>query len=88
MTMIEVLGAIGSVCFAVCGVPAAISALRHKTVDYDWTFLGLWALGELSMIGYALGTWQPWLLLNYGGNGLCLVIIIYYNKKGGLRPRI
>ena len=76
---------IGSVCFALCGLPAAVRAWRLKYADFDWAFLLLWFVGELCLTIWA---WRQgfWVLvgLNYIPNIFFLMIIIRYNF---LRPR-
>ncbi len=79
--MIDIIGLIGSVCFAVCGIPAAMEAYKAKYCNYNKIFLSLWLTGELACIIYAIGISKPILLINYGGNLICLLVIIYYNKS-------
>ena len=79
--MTEVLGVIGSVCFAISGVPAAVEAIRKRTCAYNWSFLGLWFVGEACCIGYALLTGQWVLLLNYIPNMACLLVLTGLNNR-------
>jgi uncharacterized protein with PQ loop repeat len=78
--MIEIVGWVGSILFALCGVPQAIKTIRTKSAsDFSAPFLLMWLGGEVCMITYAvvkLGNLP--LILNYVGNLLCLLPIIYY----------
>lgn len=77
----ESLALIGSICFAICGVPGAYEAYKKGTCDYSWGFLWLWAIGEACLAVYSIHIKEYILLLNYAGNGICLAIIMYYNKR-------
>lgn len=81
--MIEAIGWVGSVCFALCGLPQAIQTIKTKSAkDFSIWFLGLWLVGEVLMIVYTLLKLQnPQLLFNYFVNLLCLLPIIYYKIK-------
>lgn len=77
----EIVGWIGSICFAICGLPAAYEAIRDKACSYSWTFLALWGIGEVFTSIYVIYLGNLALLFNYGMNFICLVILIYYNKR-------
>lgn len=77
----EVIGMLGSICFAICGIPAAYQAWREKVCYYSWMFLGLWGAGEVLTAAYVIYL-QDWILLfNYGCNFICLLVLIRYNKR-------
>lgn len=76
--MIDALGWIGAVCFAVCGLPQLFQTWRTKNVKgiSGW-FLVLWFVGEVSTgIFVSTRTPEPALLFNYGFNFLVLVVLI------------
>lgn len=77
----DVVGLVGSICFAICGVPAALDAWRRKGCCYPWSFLLLWLVGEVLTSAYVLylGNWI--LMINYVVNLICLLVIIRYNRK-------
>jgi len=81
--MLDLIGWLGAVCFAVCAIPQAITSYRlGHARDLSCAFLGLWLLGEVCMILYVLGTTRDWILLtNYIFNLGCLIIIIKYKLK-------
>ena len=79
--MIEILGYIGCVAFALCGLPQVIQCYRQGNADgISIYFLSLWTLGEVC---YLISTWATfgfvlWLMLNYFMNICWLLIIFYY----------
>lgn len=80
--MLEVLGWIGSVMFAVCGVPQAWQCYKTKSAQgLSWSFLSMWVIAELCTLAYILPTAQWPLIFNYTGNLLCLGVILFYKKK-------
>ncbi len=78
--MIELVGTIGSLAFAISGVPAAYAAIKAKTCSYPKSFLALWGFAELLMIVYAFGASQHLLLFNYFPNLVCLAVLTYFNE--------
>lgn len=84
--MIEIIGWVGSVCFSLCALPQVIKCYRQGHAHgLDSTFLWLWFIGEIAMLIYtALSFDSLQLLLNYGFNLICLIIILKYR----LFPRI
>ncbi len=81
--MIEFIGWLGAVAFAICGVPQAIKSVRTmRADDLSWAFLLLWLIGELAMIIYVLGTSVDLILLfNYFANLGCLLTILYVKVR-------
>ncbi len=79
--MIELIGLLGSICFALCGVPAAWEAYKNKHCHFAWGFLWLWAVGEILTLIYVLAVQEWILLLNYGVNLICIIILMYYNQR-------
>lgn len=83
--MIDIIGWIGAVCFALCAVPQMVTTIRLGNAEgISGLFLLLWTSGEVAMIIYVLGSSaDPILLFNYLFNLICLSVIIKYK----VRPR-
>ena len=73
---------VGSIAFALCGLPLALEALKYKKVTLPLSFLLTWITGEVSMLLWALLEKQ-WVILgaNYVPNFVCLCIVVYYWKR-------
>lgn len=84
--MIELIGWIGSICFALCGAPQAIQCVRQgHACGLSHSMLALWFLGEIC---YIISVWATlgfilWMMANYILNLVWLSIIAYYS----VRPR-
>lgn len=76
----EIIGYIGSLCFAICGLPQAIKSWKDGNSEgLTVSFLVLWLLGEVFTIWYVLDTNKEIpLLMNYSFNILLLLIIGKY----------
>jgi len=75
----DIIGWLGSFCFAVCGIPQAIKTWKLGSADeISWLFLLLWLTGELSMIVYVWPKQDYPLLFNYLGNLACLLVILRF----------
>jgi uncharacterized protein with PQ loop repeat len=79
--MIDIIGWIGAIAFSVCAVPQAIEAFKNKKCYINKTFLRLWLTGEVFTLAYAIGIGAKPMIVNYIVNGICLIIITYYNKS-------
>jgi uncharacterized protein with PQ loop repeat len=80
--MIEAIGWLGSILFALCAVPQAYQSWKNKHSNgLSWGFLLMWFFGEILMIIYVTQMEDenvlP-LLANYYFNLLLLVVIIWY----------
>ncbi len=81
--MAETIGWIGSICFALCGVPQAWRCFRAGHAEgLSWLFLLLWLVGELCYIISVLASfgWVAWMMFNYVANILCILVILYYKR--------
>jgi uncharacterized protein with PQ loop repeat len=87
MTHTELIGWIGSVCFATCAIPQAWQSIKQKhSRGLSWAFLVAWFIGEIFTIWYIILTNPtPILLLNYGVNFLVLLIILRYKIWEGVK---
>jgi uncharacterized protein with PQ loop repeat len=77
-----ILGWIGSLFFAICGVPQAYMSYKNKNSDgMSWLFLIFWSLGNIFTFAYVILTEQIPLIANYMFNFLILLVIIRYKIK-------
>jgi uncharacterized protein with PQ loop repeat len=80
MIFIDIAGWVGSVLFAICGLPQALHSFKVKNSHgLTWGFLGLWLGGEIFTLIYIMpkNDVAP-LLLNYGLNLVFLSVICWY----------
>lgn len=79
--MADIIGWIGSICFALCGVPQAWKCYKegHALGLSGW-FLILWLTGEACYITGVLMKfgWVDWMMFNYVINVFCIIAIIRY----------
>jgi uncharacterized protein with PQ loop repeat len=88
MITIETMGWIGSVLFAVCGLPQAVECIKKGNAHgMTWSFLILWFLGEVFTLPYIINSGQLPLLFNYTLNFCFVVIILYYKIKPRKTPQ-
>ena len=73
----EYIGWIGSILFAICGLPQALQSFKQgHSNGLTWSFLLMWFFGELFTLIYIIPK-QDWpLIFNYTMNmGFLLVIL-------------
>lgn len=81
-TLFYILGWLGSVCLALCGVPQAMQSYKEKHSDgISWGFLLLWAFGEIFALLYVFDKLDMPLLMNYAANILIVGVMLYYKIK-------
>ncbi len=79
MTLFELLGWLGSICLAICGLPQAWMSYKDKNSDgISWGFVLLWAFGEALALAYVYDKLDLPLILNYLTNILIVGVILYY----------
>lgn len=79
MSIFEILGWLGSICLAICGIPQAWQSMKDKhSHGISWGFVLLWAFGEIFALAYVYDKLDLPLLLNYATNILILAVILYY----------
>lgn len=79
MTKLDRIGWIGSICFAICGLPQAIASWQQGHSDgISWLFLGLWFTGEVLTLIYVMPKRQWPLIFNYVCNLVFIAIVMYY----------
>jgi uncharacterized protein with PQ loop repeat len=82
--LLELVGWVGSVLLAFCGLPQAVASWRNgNSSGVSWGLLVMWGLGEVLTLFYVLPRMEIPLLFNYVTNILFIVVISYYK----LRPR-
>lgn len=78
--MIEIIGAIGAVMLALCGLPQAITSIKQGHSDgISTSFIALWLIGEVLLLIY-VGVTNPdvILILNYAFNIVLVAIIAFF----------
>lgn len=80
------MGWLGSICLALCGVPQAIQSWQDKhSHGISWGMLLLWAFGECFALTYVFNKLDMPMVMNYGINifvvGLMLYFKIYPKKS-------
>ena len=79
--MANLLGWLGSLLFAVCGVPQVVKCVHDGNADgVSFWFLFLWWCGEVLYIASVLMQfgWVGWMMFNYFGNLIMVSIILRY----------
>jgi uncharacterized protein with PQ loop repeat len=79
------IGWIGSVCFALCGLPQVIKCVKDgHACNLSMVFLLLWLSGEILYVIATLSElgFISWMLFNYVVNIVCIVILVVYKVQG------
>ena len=80
----ELIGWIGSILFAACGIPQAYESYTKGNSDgLTWAFLLMWLGGEILTLIYITPKLDYPLIFNYTNNLVCLLVILRYK----IRPR-
>lgn len=75
----ELLGWIGAILFAICGLPQALQSYRDKhSRGLNWAFLLAWFFGEIFTLIYVYPKSDIPLLVNYSVNLVFLIVILWY----------
>ncbi len=85
----DLIGWMGSVAFAICGLPQAWACYKTKTArGISPLFLGLWLMGEICYILSVLLKfgWVAWMMFNYAMNILSIAVIGFYLVRDRRRP--
>ena len=78
----EIIGWLGSILFAICGLQQAIQSYKQKHSNgISKAFLALWFFGEVFTTIYVLPKQDYPLLFNYGVNFACVMVIGWYKFK-------
>lgn len=84
--MADLIGWIGSVAFAICGLPQAWECFKNKSAKgINPFFVGLWLTGEVCYVMSVLLKfgWVGWMMFNYLANIFSITVIMYYLIKDG-----
>ncbi len=87
--MPDIIGWIGSVAFAMCGIPQAWECFKNKSAKgINPAFAGLWLIGEICYVISVLMKfgWVHWMMFNYTANILSVFVIIYYLVNDRRKP--
>lgn len=77
--LLEIIGWIGSILLALCGLPQAIQSIRDgHSRGLNWGFLAAWTSGELLTVVYVFPKQDIPLLFNYALNISFLLIMLKY----------
>jgi uncharacterized protein with PQ loop repeat len=78
--MIELIGTIGAIMLALCGLPQAIASIKQGHSDgISTSFIALWLVGEILLIIYVGATNPDFILMaNYAFNIVPVGIIAFY----------
>lgn len=78
----ELIGWIGSILFAACGIPQAYESFKKgHSNGLTWAFLLMWLGGEILTLAYIIPKMDWPLLFNYINNLICLLVILRYKIK-------
>lgn len=83
--MIRLLGIIGGLCFAYCGVPTALKTWRAgKSIGTPISVAWMIFLGAVAMYAYLTASYGfDWLLtVNYGVEAFSWLIVVWYHYFG------
>ena len=77
--MLEVIGWIGSIAFAVSALPQAYHSWKTKNSNgITWGLITCWWIGEWCCLIYVIPQLQWPLIANYVGNIVFVSVITYY----------
>jgi uncharacterized protein with PQ loop repeat len=80
----DLIGWIGSIAFAICGLPQAWECFRNKTAKgISPFFVILWLIGEVCYVISVLLKfgWVTWMMFNYLANIISVAVIVFYLIK-------
>lgn len=81
METADIIGWIGSLAFALCGIPQAWQCVREGTArGINPLFIALWLTGELCYVASVLMKfgWVGWMMFNYFMNIGAVFVIGYF----------
>ena len=89
--MCNLIGWMGSICFAFCGAPQAIKCIQQKHAKgVSGLFLSLWLMGEVCYIIAVLTEFGfvIWMMFNYLLNLIWISVIFYYWRKNATKQNL
>ncbi len=87
--MADLVGWIGSIAFAICGIPQAWECYKNNSAKgINPAFVTLWLLGEVCYVISVLMKfgWVGWMMFNYVANIISVFVIIFYMVKDKQQP--
>jgi uncharacterized protein with PQ loop repeat len=86
-TLLSLVGWVGAILLAFCGLPQAVHSFRTKSSDgVTWGLISMWGLGEVFTIIYVFPKMDWPLLFNYAANIVFISVILWYKVRPGIRP--
>jgi uncharacterized protein with PQ loop repeat len=79
--MADFIGWVGSVAFAVCGLPQAWECFKNRSArGINPYFIGLWFIGEICYVVSVLMKfgWVHWMMFNYTVNIFSITVITFF----------
>lgn len=79
--MLELIGWLASLCFALCSIPQALQCYRQgHGIGLNKPFMWIWLAGELLMMPYVLGKhgFDGPIMFNLTVNTFFIIIILKY----------
>lgn len=79
--MVDLIGWIAGIMFALCGLPQAIQSYKQGNSDgVNLLFLYMWLIGEILMQFYIIlkHGWDMPLLVNYWLNTILVAVVLKY----------
>jgi len=86
----DIIGWIGSIAFALCGLPQAWECYRNRSArGISPVFILLWLVGEVCYVVSVLIKfgWVGWMMFNYLANIGAIAVITYYLFKDRRRSQ-
>ena len=83
--MADFIGWIGSIAFAICGIPQAWECHKNRSArGISPFFVILWLIGEVCYVASVLMKfgWVNWMMFYYMANIISITVIIYYLLMG------
>ena len=78
-TLLSVVGWVGALLLAFCGLPQALHSWRAGSSDgVTWGLISMWGLGEVFTIVYVFPRMDWPLLFNYSANIVFISVIMWF----------
>ena len=85
MELVDIVGWIGSLAFAICGAPQAYQCWKQKHADgISAAFLALWVIGEVCSLIFVVLTIHPLsypLVMNYALNLFFTLVMVRFKLR-------
>ena len=84
--MSALLGWLGAIALALCGIPAACKAIRDGHArGLSTAFVALWWIGELAMLAHVIAERSgAALVANYAANAVLVSVIVFFKVRDTL----